>query len=71
MCTGALIASRIGGLVYGAYDLKRGCIESALDQNQLSFANHKFPKIGGIEKESCSELLSSFFDEKRKKKIFQ
>lgn len=67
MCAGAIINSRIGKVVFGAYDDKGGCFGSVADFNLLPF-NHKPEIIGGYMEKECSEILSIFFDKKRKNK---
>ena len=64
MCAGAAYWARIGKIVYGASDLKRGFLE-------LSGTNILHPKtkvVSGILDKQCGELLSLFFQEKRKNK---
>lgn len=60
MCAGALFWAQIGRLVYGASDPKRG-----FSRIGLSLLHPKTEVCGGIMKEECSELLSSFFKQKR------
>lgn len=60
MCAGALQWAQIGRVVFGANDPKRG----ALAFNPSLF--HPITEvIGGIEKESCLHLITSFFKDKR------
>ena len=67
MCTGAIINSRISKLVYGASDPKAGSCESVINLFELPY-NH-FPEVlGGVLKDECSEILSSFFKNLREKK---
>ena len=61
MCAGALYWSRIGKLVYGASDLKRGYSTIT----ETSFLHPKTKVTPGVLKEECSELLSSYFKNKR------
>ena len=62
MCAGASFWTRIGLIVYGANDDKRGF--NSLKQNIL----HPSTKIiSGILKEECSNILKDFFITKRKK----
>ena len=66
MCAGAVINSRIGKVVYGAYDDKAGCFGTLADFTALPF-NHKPEIIGGYMEKECSEILSVFFSKLREK----
>ncbi len=61
MCAGALVHSRIAGLVYGAADRKAGCISSCMDALDERFLNHKVWHMGGVRSEECAEILTNFF----------
>ena len=61
MCAGALYWARIGKIVYGASDNKRGFSTIA----ESSFLHPKTKVISGILEEECGELLSSYFKSKR------
>ena len=61
MCAGALFWSRIGTLIYGASDLKRGY--STI--NETSFLHPKTKVISGIMEQECGEILSTYFKSKR------
>jgi tRNA(adenine34) deaminase len=69
MCAAAIIQSRIGKLVFGAYDHKVGFwsannhFKNSSNQSQLS-SNH-LCVIGGVLEEECSLALKNFFREKR------
>lgn len=66
MCAGAIYQSRIKRVVFGAYDLKQGALGSALNLYSINTLNH-FPEVeGGVLKDECSTLISSYFKEKRK-----
>lgn len=67
MCTGAIINSRIRRLVYGASDLKAGSCGSVVNLFDLPY-NHKPEVVSGFMQEECSELLSEFFAELRRRK---
>ena len=65
MCTGAIINSRISTVVFGAYDLRAGCMDSVIDLCNYPFESR--PEIyGGICEEECSLILSDFFKAVRK-----
>ena len=61
MCAGAAFWAQLGTLVYGASDLKRGY---TLVNQQLLHPKTKV--ISGILTSECSELMTSFFQTKRK-----
>jgi tRNA(adenine34) deaminase len=61
MCAGALYWSRVGKLIYGASDPKRGY--STI--NEAAFLHPKTKVAAGVLKEECSELLSRYFKNKR------
>ena len=66
MCAGAIINSRIGKVIFGAYDEKAGCFGTLTNFNDLSF-NHKPEIIGGYMESECSKILSEFFSKNRQK----
>lgn len=65
MCVGAMINSRLGKLVFGAYDLKAGAISSVIHLNNDRRFNHRFDAVGGVLESECASLLSEFFKAKR------
>ncbi|HLY83247.1 MAG TPA: tRNA adenosine(34) deaminase TadA [Acidimicrobiales bacterium] len=65
MCAGALIAGRVGGLVFGAADPKAGACGSLYNLCADPRLNHELPVTPGVLAEQASELLSSFFAERR------
>ncbi len=65
MCAGAISASRIGEVVFGAYDIDRGFISSRADINKLG--NTDITVFGGIKEDRCKEILDMFFENKRRK----
>ena len=60
MCAGGLYWAQVGRLVYGAEDPKRGY--SMINKNIL---HPKTEVTGGILKDECSNLVSTFFKKKR------
>ena len=67
MCSGAIIQSRIENVYYGATDLKSGAHQSVLNLFEYPF-NHKVNIEGGVLKEECGKLMTSFFQKLRNKK---
>lgn len=70
MCTGAIIAARIGTIVYGVCDKKAGAIESVYNIFEDKKLNHTPQVIKGILAETSSQLLTDFFKNKREKSKF-
>ena len=68
MCAGALVQSRITKVVIGSMNPKAGCAGSILDMFHMEQFNHQIETRKGVLEEECSDLLSSFFKELRKKK---
>jgi tRNA(adenine34) deaminase len=62
MCSGALYWSKIGRIVYGAYDEKHGYRSIAGSKNPL---HPKTEIIGCIMEEECAALMKSFFKMRR------
>lgn len=68
MCTGAIINSRIKNLFIGAMDLKSGTVGSKLNLLKDYKFNHTVNVQIGILQEECSNILSEFFKDLRKRK---
>jgi tRNA(adenine34) deaminase len=68
MCLGALLQSRISGIVFGATDPRLGAIATRDYRLQLEAAYGFFPNISsGLMAQESGELLRSFFRDLRKK----
>jgi len=65
MCMGAILHARVGRLVFGATDPKRGAVCSALALSHAEFSNHHIDWQGGVLAESCSHQLQQFFRQRR------
>jgi tRNA(adenine34) deaminase len=65
MCAGALVAARIGQLVFGAVDPKAGACGSLYNLGADPRLNHEFPIRAGVLAEQAAALLSEFFSERR------
>ena len=65
MCAGALVASRLGRLVFGAADLKGGACGSLYNLCADPRLNHELPVVHGVRADDCAELLRSFFAAQR------
>ena len=65
MCAGALVAARIGRLVFGAADLRAGACGSLYNLCTDPRLNHELPVTAGIRADECAALLREFFGERR------
>ena len=68
MCAGAIVQARIPRVVIGSMNSKAGCAGSVLNLLKEPGFNHQAQVVTGILEEECSEMMSSFFTELRKKK---
>ena len=66
MCSGAIINSRINKVYFGAYDTKSGCCGSVINLFEKGLFNHDVEVVGGVLKEECANILTSFFKQLRK-----
>ena len=62
MCSGALYWSKIGRVVFGAYDEKNGYRKYTGDKNPF---HPKTTLTGGVLEEECALLLKDFFRNRR------
>ena len=68
MCIGALNLARIKNVYYGTKDPKFGAVDSMIEYKKIKGMN-KHPKTeGNILQKECAEILTSFFQAKRKEK---
>jgi tRNA(adenine34) deaminase len=65
MCAGALVAARVGRLVFGAADPKAGACGSLYNLCADPRLNHELPVTAGVAGEACAELLTTFFRSRR------
>ena len=65
MCAGAALNARIGGVVFGAPDLRFGALGSRYHFLADPRLNHQAPVIGGVQAEASATLLQSFFSPRR------
>ena len=65
MCAGALVAARIGRLVFGAADLKAGACGSLYNLCVDPRLNHQLPVTTGVRAAEASDQLSAFFARRR------
>ena len=63
MCMGAILNARIDRVYFGAYEQKGRSLTNELANANL--LNHKVEVTGGVLKEECAAVLTSFFTEMR------
>lgn len=68
MCTGGIIQSRLGLLVYGVDDPKSGTIRTVFNLPDSPASNHRLQVISGILEKPCREQLQAWFMKKRREK---
>lgn len=79
MCSGAILQSRVPRVVYGARDLKAGCVDSLYRLLNDPRFNHECDVTEGILADECGQLLTDFFrairerkkEEKKRKQLLQ
>ena len=67
MCSGAVFLARIARLVYATPDPKRGALGSVVNVSTNEAVNHHTEVDSGPMATECSLLLSSFFEELRRR----
>ncbi len=65
MCAGAMVAARLGRLVFGAADPKAGACGTLYNLCADPRLNHEVVVTGGVRAEECGALLTSFFADRR------
>lgn len=61
MCAGAVVAARVGRLVFGAWEPKTGAVGSLWDVVRDRRLTHRPEVVGGVLANECAALLTSFF----------
>ncbi|HEU4746925.1 MAG TPA: tRNA adenosine(34) deaminase TadA [Gemmatimonadaceae bacterium] len=69
MCAGAIVLSRMKGVVFGAWDEKAGMAGSVADLLRHPRLNHRPEVMGGVLADECAALLSDFFRAQRSSEI--
>jgi len=65
MCAGALVAARVGRLVFGAADPKAGACGSLYNVVADPRLNHEVDVTAGVLADEATALLTSFFNRRR------
>ena len=65
MCAGAIVLSRLGRLVFGAWDDKAGMAGSVGDIVRHPRLNHRPEVLAGVLADECGAMLAGFFRDRR------
>jgi len=65
MCAGAVVAARLGRLVFGAADPKAGACGSLYNLCTDPRLNHEVPLVAGVRADEAAALLTGFFADRR------
>ncbi|MFF1540631.1 tRNA adenosine(34) deaminase TadA [Microbacterium sp. NPDC058269] len=65
MCAGAILQSRVGRVVFGAWDDKAGAAGSMYDVLRDRRLPYRAEVIGGVEADAATALLRGFFEQRR------
>lgn len=68
MCAGAIVQARIPRVVIGSMNAKAGCAGSVVNLLQMPGLNHQAEIVTGVLGEECSQIMTGFFKELRRKK---
>ena len=69
MCAGASLQSRVGRVVFGAYDPKAGAAASLYHLLEDTRLAHCAEVIGGVLADECGALLQAFLKRKRRQSL--
>ena len=65
MCAGALLAARVGRVVFGAADPKAGACGTLYNLCADPRLHHEVAVVAGVRAAACGEVLSAFFASRR------
>ena len=65
MCAAALVQARMGQVIYGAEDEKRGGFGGTIDLSKHESAHHKMTVLGGILEKDCRNKIKLWFKKMR------
>ena len=68
MCAAALVQARMGKVIYGAEDNKRGGFGGTIDLSKHVSAHHKMNIIRGILNEECRNKIKLWFQKLRNRR---
>ncbi len=67
-CAGAILQSRVPRVVYGARDIKAGCVDSLYRLLNDPRFNHECIVTEGVLADECGQILTDFFRALRERK---
>lgn len=67
MCAGALVAARVGTVVFGAADPKAGACGTLYNLCADPRLNHEVRVVPGVRADECAAVLTTFFAERRRR----
>ena len=65
MCAGALIQARMGKVIYGSEDPKRGALGGSMNLAEHKSAHHKMLIEKGVMEEESRKIIVEWFKDKR------
>ena len=68
MCAAALVQARMGQVIFGAEDDKRGGFGGTIDLSKHESAHHKMKVVGGILNQDCKNKIKLWFKKMRNQK---
>ena len=68
MCAAALVQARMGQVIYGTGDNKRGGFGGTIDLSKHESAHHRMKVVGGILNQDCKKKIKLWFKKMRNQK---
>ena len=68
MCAAALVQARMGQVIFGTEDDKRGGFGGTIDLSKHESAHHKMKVVGGILNQDCKNKIKLWFKKMRNQK---
>ena len=68
MCAAALVQARMGQVIYGTEDNKRGGFGGTIDLSKHESAHHKMKVVGGVLNQDCKNKIKLWFKKMRNQK---
>ena len=68
MCAAALVQARMGQVIYGTEDYKRGGFGGTIDLSKHESTHHKMKVVGGILNQDCKNKIKLWFKKMRNQK---